>query len=284
VQCAVANEGDGWTWTAGELERFYEHHARLTPPAWESDAARDAVGAYREAAQTLGRRTAELHVALSSEAEEFSDSDIEAMALQIRAETTRTFELLKASLPVLPDDSLEAAGIALRHRRSIIDRLRLPADRNYGKRIRVHGDYHLGQVLRTKNDFAIIDFEGEPARPPAERRAKASPLKDVAGMMRSFSYAAHSALFHYTARRPEDFASLQPWARLWEATVAGEFLASYLDNAEVRKMLPAAEEDFRRLLDACRLEKAMYELRYELNNRPDWVRIPLAGILALDGV
>jgi maltose alpha-D-glucosyltransferase/alpha-amylase len=290
LQGVVANEGDGWTWTAEELERFYEHQAHKTVPDLESDAARDAVGAYLEAARTLGRRTAELHVALSVgedpafSPEEFTNADIEGMASQIRSEASRTFELLKGSLPVLPDDSLEMAGQALRQRRSIVDKLHLPADRNYGKRIRVHGDYHLGQVLHTKNDFVIVDFEGEPARPLEQRRAKSSPLKDVAGMMRSFSYAANSALMHYAARRPEDFASLQPWAQLWEATVASEFIASYLAVAEVRRMLPAADEDVYRLLDAYRLEKAMYELRYELNNRPDWVRIPLAGILALDRV
>jgi len=287
VQGVVPNEGDGWTWTAGELERFYEHCARRSPPAEGSEAARDLVGAYLEAAGVLGRRTAELHVALSTGAdpafapEEFTHAEIDALASQIRLEAAQTFELLKVRLPELPDESLEAAGVALRNRRSIVDRLQLPADHQYGKRIRVHGDYHLGQVLHTKNDFVIVDFEGEPARPLEQRRAKCSPLKDVAGMMRSFSYAANSALMNYTARRPEDFTSLQPWARLWEATVAGEFIASYLAIADARKILPALDEDVQRLLDAYRLEKAMYELRYELNSRPGWVRIPLAGILAL---
>ncbi len=287
VQGVIPNEGDGWSWTAGELERFYEICARRTTPAEGSDAARDAVGAYREAAGVLGRRTAELHVALSAgedpafAPQEFTQTEIDALASQIRIEAAQTFELLKVRLPELPDDSLEAAGVALRNRRSIVDRLNLPADHQYGMRIRVHGDYHLGQVLRAKNDFAIVDFEGEPARPLEQRRAKVSPLKDVAGMMRSFSYAANSALMNYTARRPEDFASLQPWARLWEATVAGEFIAAYLADADVRKMLPGRDEDVQRLLDAYRLEKAMYELRYELNSRPDWVRIPLAGILTL---
>jgi maltose alpha-D-glucosyltransferase/alpha-amylase len=100
-------------------------------------------------------------------------------------------------------------------------------------------------------------------------------------MLRSFSYAANATLMTYTTRHPEDFASLAPWARLWEQTVAAEFLTSYRQTAEPGKILPESDEDFRRLLDACLLEKGMYELMYELNSRPTWVRIPLAGILAL---
>src|SRR5579863_10435378 len=174
------------------------------------------------------------------------------------------------------------AGLALGRRRQIADHLCLPArDHDYGKRIRTHGDYHLGQVLRTRNDFVVIDFEGEPARPLAQRRAKCSPLKDVAGMLRSFSYAAHATLMTYTTRHPEDFATLEPWAQLWERTVSTEFLSAYREIAITGNFLPAMEEDFRRLLDVCLFEKATYELMYELNNRPAWVRIPLAGILGL---
>ena len=102
-------------------------------------------------------------------------------------------------------------------------------------------------------------------------------------MLRSFSYAANATLMAYITRHPEDFESLDPWARLWERTVSDEFLSSYRDTIQPGKILPPAEEDFRRLLDACLFEKATYELMYELNNRPTWVRIPLAGILALAG-
>jgi maltose alpha-D-glucosyltransferase / alpha-amylase len=290
AQQMVPNEGDGWTWTSEELERFYEHCARL-PPELTDESIKDQAGAYVEAARVLARRTAELHLALGRsngdaafEPEDFSDADIHDFDSRIREEAANAFDLLKANLSSLPDDTLEMAGMAIRNRKQILDKLQLPARADYGKRIRVHGDYHLGQVLRSRNDFYIVDFEGEPARPLAQRRAKHSPLKDVAGMMRSFSYVANSTLMNYTARHPETFASMEPLARLWEKTVRTEFLISYLGNQELRSILPAKEEDIRRLLDASILEKAMYELGYELNSRPTWVRIPLAGVLSLMGV
>ena len=146
---------------------------------------------------------------------------------------------------------------------------------------RIHGDYHLGQVLRSRSDFVLLDFEGEPARSLAERRAKQSPMKDVAGMLRSFSYAAFAALFTYTSRRPEDFESLLPWAKLWERAVSAEFLRAYRAASKGSQHVPADTEAFGNLLDAYVLDKALYELLYELNNRPAWVRIPLEGIRAL---
>lgn len=149
------------------------------------------------------------------------------------------------------------------------------------KRIRVHGDYHLGQVLQVKTDYVILDFEGEPARPLAERRAKQSPLKDVAGMLRSLSYAAYAALMNYTARRPEDLQSLEPWARVWERSTGAEFLRAYRNATEGAAFVPRDATAFRQLLATFLLDKALYELAYELNNRPTWVRIPLLGILSL---
>jgi maltose alpha-D-glucosyltransferase/alpha-amylase len=287
IQRLIPNEGDGWTWTTEELERYYENCAR-TPFPQGGESARDHVGAFLEAAAVLGRRTAELHLALASATdpafapEPFDARDIEAVTAEMQDEAMKAFDLLKINLSVLPDEILELAGVALGKRRQIVDRLALkPQDHDYGKRIRTHGDYHLGQVLRTKNDFVILDFEGEPARPLAQRRAKHSPLRDVAGMLRSFSYAANATLITYTARHPEDFESLEPWASLWERTVSAEFLSTYRELTKAGNIVPAAEEDFRKLLGTCLLEKAIYELTYELNNRPTWVRIPLVGILSL---
>jgi maltose alpha-D-glucosyltransferase/alpha-amylase len=137
-------------------------------------------------------------------------------------------------------------------------------------------------VLYTGKDFIIIDFEGEPARPLSVRRIKSSPLRDVAGMLRSFHYAAYAALLGQVAGvRPEDFATLEPWARFWHTWVSVTFLRSYLVTATADAFLPQTSEELQLLLDAYLLEKALYELRYELNSRPDWVRIPLQGILQL---
>jgi maltose alpha-D-glucosyltransferase / alpha-amylase len=147
-----------------------------------------------------------------------------------------------------------------------------------GMRIRIHGDYNLGQVLRTEEDYVILDFEGEPARTLAERRAKQPPLKDVAGMMRSFSYAAYAALFAFTVNTQDDYGLLAPWADIWQRWAGEAFLSGYR-AAIGTELIVSDTRQFNKLLTAFMLEKALYELGYELNNRPDWIRIPLLGIL-----
>lgn len=148
-------------------------------------------------------------------------------------------------------------------------------------RLRCHGDYHLGQVLWVENNFIVIDFEGEPARSLAERRRKQSPLKDVAGMLRSFSYVAYAALFASTQTRPEDFRRLEPWANFWQYWTSVRFLRGYLATAPGAVFVPPQRRDLALLLEALLLDKALYELHYELNNRLDWVRVPLQGIWQL---
>jgi maltose alpha-D-glucosyltransferase/alpha-amylase len=145
---------------------------------------------------------------------------------------------------------------------------------------RYHGDYHLGQALLVRNDFFIIDFEGEPDRTLAERRAKHSPLKDVAGMLRSFNYAAYAALTRVTAERPDDRAVLEPYARQWEQVARAAFLDAYAATATGAGLYPSWDE-MQDLLGLLVLEKALYELRYELTSRPDWVLIPLLGLREL---
>jgi len=147
-------------------------------------------------------------------------------------------------------------------------------------RIRVHGDYHLGQVLYTGHDFVIIDFEGEPTRTLYERRLKRLAMRDVAGMLRSFSYASQAALRSQQAT-PERMPELQGWARFWVDTVSAAFLKSYLATAGNASWVPQNQDDLALQLTTMLLEKALYELRYELNLRPDWVRIPLRGIIDL---
>ena len=151
-----------------------------------------------------------------------------------------------------------------------------------GRLIRCHGDYHLGQVLFTGRDFLIIDFEGEPARPLAERRRKRSPLADVAGMLRSFHYAVEYVLAGRgdgNRLRPEDRVALVPWARFWCGWVSSSFLRSYLEGIAPARILPESDEELAFQIDLFLLEKALYELGYELNNRPDWVGVPLRGLL-----
>ncbi|HLH39797.1 MAG TPA: maltose alpha-D-glucosyltransferase [Bryobacteraceae bacterium] len=300
----VENEGDAWKWTVEELERYYETNAPAAfPPEALNDTqdvvtlseqptpqfARDHVGLYLESAATLGRRTGELHRALATGADDpafapepLTEQNVRDLLETWREQALDAFRVLKENVSRLPDDAVDQAALVLGRRREFLNRLRISAsDGAQGMRIRIHGDYHLGQILRVKTDYVILDFEGEPSRPLAERRAKQSPLKDVAGMLRSFSYAAYATLVNWSARRGEDAARLEPWARLWDRYSAVEFLRGYREATAGAEFLPSNAAAFRILLGGFRLSKALYEVLYELNNRPSWVRIPLMGILDL---
>jgi maltose alpha-D-glucosyltransferase/alpha-amylase len=182
----------------------------------------------------------------------------------------------------LPPDVAERAGELLLARERLLGELRTAAPIEFAiSKIRVHGDYHLGQVLWAEGDFYILDFEGEPARALEVRREKQSPLRDVAGMVRSFSYAAFAALFAHASARPAEFARTEPWARIWQTWATAAFLRGYFRRAEGAMFLPVESSHRAALLRFFMLEKALYELNYELINRPDWVRIPLWGILDL---
>jgi maltose alpha-D-glucosyltransferase / alpha-amylase len=305
LQGLVSNEGDGWQWTLEELDRYYEESAAENfaqgamadgpasllqlSAANETAFAREHVGTYLDAAALLGRRTAELHLALASPThdpafmpEPVNSMDIERLREELIAHAGSAFDALKENIARLPDAVLEKAGLVLSRKSLVLDRLgQLSAKEIHALRTRIHGDYHLGQVLRSKGDFVILDFEGEPARSLAERRTKQSPLKDVAGMLRSFSYAAFSALMKYTSRRPEDYRRLERWAHLWEQSVSSAFLHAYCEFARGVAVVPTEPELFQQLLEAYVIDKAFYELVYELNNRPNWVLIPLTGILSL---
>jgi maltose alpha-D-glucosyltransferase / alpha-amylase len=308
LQGLVANQGDGWTLMLEELSRYYENTATvelsegasssMPGPGNElldlaqqepSQLARDHVGLALDSAATLGKRTAQLHLALAAPTQDpaftpepFAPSDVQNLLTGLRDQAARVLDLLKDSVAGIPDEFIDLAALVLSRRGRILNSFQLAAeDSSLGQRIRIHGDYHLGQVLQVKTDYVILDFEGEPARPLAERRAKFSPLKDVAGMLRSLSYAAYSGLINHAARRPEDWKSLEPWARLWEQSMGSEFLRAYRSTAQDAPFLPASEEGMRKLLAAFLLDKALYELSYELNNRPTWVRVPLMGILSL---
>ncbi len=308
LQGLVANEGDGWEWTLEELSRYYDsvancpapddlgHAASFLDSARAPNLAREHAGFYLDAAALLGRRTAEMHLALATptddpafQAELYSKDDLTSDIQRISAQITGALDALKRGMTRLPEADgaggsvVDDAARLVSRRLDLLSRARITSDpgtTDFGHRIRIHGDYHLGQVLRSKNDFVILDFEGEPARSLESRRRKQTPMRDVAGMLRSFSYAAFSALDRFSQRRPE-VRNVEPWARLWQNAVSTEFLAGYRQAITADPKLLPAPAEAQSMLDACLLEKALYELQYELNNRPDWVRIPLAGILAL---
>jgi maltose alpha-D-glucosyltransferase / alpha-amylase len=280
LQAYVPNQGDGWNHTVEYLERFLEGQRA-------SGAAGRDHGIYLPLMQTLGTRTGELHRALATrtgnaafDPEPVTERDLAQWKANLRAEAAKTFELLAAHRGHLTSPARDDAAELLERRERLlrhVDGCRLP--RGPALKTRYHGDYHLGQVLLNKLDFVITDFEGEPARPIEERRAKHSPLKDVAGMLRSFNYARWTAL-RQALEGHADYERLAPYAEEWETRVRRAFLGAYAEAVR-SSGLYASFDDMRELLELFELEKALYELRYELGNRPGWVGIPLAGILAL---
>jgi maltose alpha-D-glucosyltransferase / alpha-amylase len=308
LQGYVPNEGDAWQYTLRHLGQYFEqiltHPGELKeapiPPGLPltlsgqaiPELAEETIGPYLESARLLGERTAELHVALASDAldpavapEPFSTLYLRALYQSMRGQARRALWLLTKRRNDLPGPLGALAEKVLASEAEILQVFWAVVERKVdATRIRCHGDLHLGQVLYTGKDFVFIDFEGEPARPIGERRIKRSPLKDVAGMLRSFDYAAQTGLLEALASgvaQPDDLARLEPWARYWSSWVAATYLKAYFATAGEASFLPRDPAGQETLLQAHVLEKAVYELAYELNNRPSWVKIPLAGILQL---
>jgi maltose alpha-D-glucosyltransferase/alpha-amylase len=298
----VPNQGDAWRYTLSTLPRYFER--ALLRPLEAADAsapalallrdelpaaAEELIGVYLDAAHLLGKRTAELHLALASQAgdpdfapEPFTTLSQRALYQSMHSRAGQTFELLRKQLRHLADKARPAAQAVLALEPEVERRLRgLLARKFRAMRIRCHGDYHLGQVLYTGKDFVIIDFEGEPARSLTERRIKRSPLRDVSSMLRSFNYAAYTAWSDPSVgavQRAADQRRLEPAAGLWYRWVATTFLKAYVATAGDAPFLPPTLEELAVMLDAYMIEKALYEVEYELNNRPDWVHIPLRGV------
>jgi len=297
-----------WDYTLDTLSRFYERIQTLpaednVAPALPSgsvvslssaelpSAAQEIIGSFLQDARMLGERTALMHQALSSETEDpafrpepWTPHAQRGLFQSLRNLTRQNFQLLGKRLKTLPppvqiqaEQVLAAEPLLLQLFRRIYEK------RIEATRIRCHGDYHLGQILHTGKDFLIIDFEGEPAVALSERRLKRSPLQDVAGLILSLHYAAHVALLYQTEHGSIQEAKVKAaasWAKYWSAWVSATFMKAYREGSRSASYLPA-DEALQVLTEAALLRNAIYEIGYELNNRPEWVRIPLQAILDL---
>ncbi len=306
----VPKAKDAWEYTLDSLGKFYERVQTLPPEkrapqmpvasvtklvATElSEQARELIDTYIESARLLGERTAAMHLALASETENrifapepFTPHAQRGLFQSMRNLTRQNFQLLSRQLKTFPPEIQTRAQQVLALEPEILKKFRQIYERPLNAtRIRQHGDYHLGQVLYTGKDFLIIDFEGEPAISISERRLKRSPLQDVAGMIRSFHYAAYAALLKHIERGTPVEGQLEQmilWTRFWARWVSAIFYKAYLKAASGSTFLPPTESDLQMMTEVFLLRKSIYELGYELNNRPDWVKIPLQGILDLIG-
>ncbi len=260
-----------------------------TPPAPQ---VKEFASGFLTAAGLLGRRTAEMHIALASDRkadafapEPFSQHYQRSLYQSVRKLTVQNLQRLRKRLDHLSPRAQQLGRAVLENEKQLLERLRTIVSRKISAtRIRCHGDYHLGQVLYTGKDFMIIDFEGEPARSLSERRIKGSPLSDVAGMIRSFHYAAAQGFNQLAAtglQTADNTEPLKSAGTFWATSTMGAFLRDYQAAVGNVDFFPTAHEDRDLLLNFYLLQKAIYEVGYELNNRPEWVEIPLAAVAYL---
>jgi maltose alpha-D-glucosyltransferase/alpha-amylase len=307
LQAFVANEATAWAHAREELRRYFErtltrhrqdppperaHRAPLALAAAETPAsAVEAIGAYLDLAGLLGRRTAEMHVALASRTDDPSFAPEPYTALDRRSKyqsmrnlVGRTFREVRAAHGRLPGPAAALAHRLVEGQERVLKIFEpFRHQRWSGLRIRTHGDLHLEQVLYTGNDFVIIDFEGPPAETLGERRRKHECLRDVAGMIRSFHYAAFTALLESTVVRSEDRQIAEPWADVWYRWVSAAFLRAYLE-ATAGCPFVASPEDQPLILDTHLIRKALYELKDELERGDETVTIPLAALVEIAGL
>jgi maltose alpha-D-glucosyltransferase/alpha-amylase len=306
MQEVIESSTDAWSYMLDRLDDFNERILSqndtaalpplkgdfMNPVSYEEIPAQMKElmeGPVAERARLLGIRTGEMHLALASgvdfpnfKPEPYSLHYQRSLFAGLQSLVRGTFSSQSRNLHKLSPEVRQEAEEVLRMKEEI-----LKVFKNIYKRkidvvkIRIHGDYHLGQVLFTGKDFYMTDFEGEPARTYSERRLKRSPLRDVAGMIRSFHYAAYGGLLLDNQIRKEDINRLAPYAEQWYHYMSGFFMKAYLETVKGSGFIPKSKEDMNTLMTTFLLEKAVYELNYELNNRPDWVVIPLRGIKEL---
>ena len=289
----ISNQGDAWTVLQARLGEYFAAAVTGVEPGRSPDptVARALAAVDVKEARVLGELTGALHTALASAAEpallpqRIDGEDVRIWRERTKSRLDRASHALAAALDTLPSDVRELAQRAVESVPLLGEELAgleaLNAERVM--KIRIHGDYHLGQVLRVDGGFVIVDFEGEPARPLAERRARECPLRDVAGMLRSFAYAVRAAMLRaaeVAGGDPGLAERLAPWAASWEEGVRSAFMDGYLAQTRDRgaTFLPRNRGALEAVLRVFELDKAIYEISYEVNHRPSWVRIPLEAL------
>ncbi|MDG5815465.1 maltose alpha-D-glucosyltransferase [Chitinispirillales bacterium ANBcel5] len=303
MQGYVENSGNAWTYASGVVTTYFEQllasskslpNLPSTYPSLFDINLSSLPEHFRELSEELffemvallGKRTAELHVALSEAVDEpafnpepFSLLYQRSVYQALQALVQKTFRTLEKAVKKMSSPIKEEALGVMKHERQILEVMRKIAYKKIAsEKIRIHGDYHLGQVLFTGKDFIIMDFEGEPTRALSERKLKRSPFRDIAGMLRSFHYVAYSTLFHESSFRAQDIEFLEQWIEPWYHYISGVYLTSYLENTKNCSFIPDNTNDVFTLLRTFLLDKAIYELGYEINNRPEWITIPIRGI------
>jgi maltose alpha-D-glucosyltransferase/alpha-amylase len=285
AQAAVPNQGDGWRYTLQYLERSLDD---ATTRAADGQVLRVDHSAYHLQVRALAARTAQLHRALAVttgdaafDPEPLEHDALREWAERVAREADATLAMLESRLAALPDDARQIAATVLGAGASIKSAVLAQAEAPIAALLtRYHGDYHLGQVLITKNDFVITDLEGEPGRTLEERRRKGSALKDVAGMLRSFDYARAVASQQFAGAGQRDAVAVAALLEQWRTSTRAEFLAAYREHLGDCGVHPQRRVDGDRLLRLAMLERLLYEVRYELEHRPDWIAVPLRDLRA----
>ena len=305
----IPNAISAWRYTLDDLSHFYERTLTSGQPAPERqpvavrtlldlaerevpELAHELIGPYLESVRLLAQRTAEMHLMLASQPEDplfgpeaFTTLYQRSVYQSLRTRSLQVFPNLRRALDRLPEATRPIAEQVLSLEPRIRERYEALTKRKIAAlRVRHHADYHLDHVLYTGKDFVITNFEGSAARPLSEERIKRSPIRDVAGMLRSFQYAACGAWLGLTpggVARAEDRPPLEPWARFWCLSVGAAFVRTYLETMGASSLIPKARDELETLLDSFVIDRAVGQLADELSGRPDWLEVPLRGILEL---